>query len=82
MIDEIKEYFSGDGFIMYDGFDRAILGIEPNDNRVIYSYKMCIDLLVNEQDMSYLDALEFFDFNYVNAKSSNYDIPIICFDNF
>ena len=82
MMDEIREYFSGEGFIMYDGFDRAVLGIEPNDNRVIYSYRVCIEILMDEQEMSYIDAVEFFNNLEFNQKIDEEEVKKVYRRNF
>jgi hypothetical protein len=48
-----------------DGFDEAIIGLEYNTNRVIYSVEKCIEIL--REDMSWEDAMEHFDFNIAGA---------------
>ena len=63
--------------IFYDGFDDAIIGVELNTFRIIYSTTKCIEILC--KDMSEDDAREYFDFNvvggYVGEKT-----PIFCND--
>jgi hypothetical protein len=63
--------------IFYDGFDDAIIGVELNTFRIIYSTTKCIKILC--KDMSEDDAREYFDFNvvggYVGEKT-----PIFCND--
>ena len=63
--------------IFYDGFDDAIIGVELNTFRIIYSTTKCIEILC--KDMSEDDAREYFDFNvvggYVGEKT-----PIFCYD--
>ena len=63
--------------IFYDGFDDAIIGVELNSFRIIYSTTKCIEILC--KDMSEDDAREYFDFNvvggYVGEKT-----PIFCND--
>ena len=66
-------------FLKADGFDKAIIGVEENDMRLIYSVSKCIEILMEE--MPEEDALEYFSYNvsgsYVGEKT-----PIWCFDNF
>jgi hypothetical protein len=63
--------------IFYDGFDEAIIGLELNTNRVIYSVKKCIEILC--EDMSEEDAREHFDFNVAGGYVGE-QTPIFCND--
>ena len=65
--------------IFYDGFDDAIIGLELNANRVIYSVKKCIEILC--EDMSEEDAREHFDFNVAGGYVGE-QTPIFCNDEF
>ena len=65
--------------IFYDGFDEAIIGLELNTNRVIYSVKKCIEILC--EDMSEEDAREHFDFNVAGGYVGE-QTPIFCNDEF
>ena len=82
MIDEIIEQYQDETFLKADGFDEAIIGVCEDFNaplRLIYSVQKCLDILM--KDMSYEEALEYFNFNvsgaYVGDKT-----PIWCWDNF
>jgi hypothetical protein len=79
MIEKIIEEYSEDSFLKADGFDDAIIGIDWNNMRLIYSVKKCIDIIA--KDMSEEDAIEYFEYNvgsaYVGEKT-----PIWCWDNF
>ena len=78
MIDKILEWFPEDELLIADGFDGAIIGIDENSMRLIYSVSKCIDILC--EDMDEEEAVEYFDFNvrgsYVGEKT-----PIWCTDN-
>ena len=63
--------------IFYDGFDQAIIGIEYESFRVIYSISKCIEILC--KDMSEEDAREYFDFNVVSGYVGE-KTPIFCND--
>ena len=60
-----------------DGFDEAVIGVECNDMRLIYSVSKCLKIL--EKDMNETDALEYFTYNvsgaYVGEKT-----PIWCWE--
>jgi len=79
MIEQILEQYYDEEFLKVDGFDDAIIGIEENEMRLIYSVSKCLKIL--EQDMNDLDAMEYFTYNvsgaYVGEKT-----PIWCWDNF
>lgn len=78
MLDKIVEWFPEEDILKADGFDDAIIGIETNEMRLIYSVSKCIQILC--RDMNEEDAVEFFDFNvrgsYVGDKT-----PIWCVDD-
>jgi hypothetical protein len=78
MLDKILEWFPEEDILKADGFDEAIIGIETNEMRLIYSVSKCIQILCRDMDEE--DAVEFFDFNvrgsYVGDKT-----PIWCVDD-
>lgn len=80
MLEQIIEQYYEEEFLIADGFDDAILGVEENSMRIIYSVSKCVEILQKE-DMSYEDAMEHFTYNvsgaYVGDKT-----PIWCWDNF
>jgi hypothetical protein len=75
-IDTLIEYYDGEEFLVADGFDDAIIGIDYDSRRIIYSIKKCIDILV-AQDMEYDEALEYFFFNVTGAYVGD-KTPIWC----
>jgi hypothetical protein len=78
MIDKILEWFPEEEILKADGFDEAIIGIDTNEMRLIYSVSKCVQILC--KDMNEEEAVEFFDFNvrgsYVGDKT-----PIWCVDD-
>ena len=53
-----------------DGFDNAILGIVNDFNskpRVAYSITECINILMERDGMTYIDAMEYFSYNVEGA---------------
>lgn len=79
MKNKILNYFSDDEFLFADGFDDAIIGVDLNSMRIIYSVSKCIEIL--QVDMNEEDAAEYFDFNVLNAYVGE-QTPIWCNDNF
>jgi len=52
-----------------DGFDDAIIGIAHRFSNVAvaYDWDKCIQILMDNSEMSYIDALEYFAFNTIGA---------------
>lgn len=50
-----------------DGFDEAILGTDWRTNRVVYSIKKCVKILMKRDRMAFDEALEFLEFNTLSA---------------
>ena len=79
--DEILEIIEsyGEETLFADGFDEAIIGIDLNSMRVIYSAAKCIEILCRDMDQE--DAIEHFDYNVCNAWVGD-KTPIWCRDYF
>jgi hypothetical protein len=78
MLDNIIEKYSDESLIKADGFDGALIGIDVNSMRLIYSIPKSIQILCG--DMSELDAIEYFNFNVVCAYIGD-KTPIWCDDS-
>jgi hypothetical protein len=80
MLEKILDSFPDENLLIADGFDDAVIGIDSETFRLIYSRKKCIEILING-GMTEDDAIEYFDFNvsgaYVGEKT-----PIWCYDVF
>jgi hypothetical protein len=55
MLDYILQTYDVESFLKADGFDEAIIGVDENSMRLIYSVSKCIEIL--RKDMSEEDAL-------------------------
>lgn len=79
MLETIIEQYGDEVFLKADGFDQAVIGVEEDTMRLIYSVQKCIHILT--EDMPEEDALEYFSYNvlrsYVGEKT-----PIWCYDMF
>ena len=74
MLDKILEYFNDETeLIKADGFDDAIIGLEQQQMKLVYSVPMCIDVLVKE-GMSVDDAIDYFEYNV--RGSLTFDSPL------
>jgi hypothetical protein len=65
-LDEIMDLYPDEEFLKADGFDDAVIGVEPNNMILVYDRKKMIDVLLTE-DMTEQDAIEFLEFNTWNA---------------
>lgn len=77
MIERIKEIV--DYSIFIDGFDNAVIGFDESSQRIIYSVKKCIEILMI--DMCEEEALEYFEYNVQGSYMGDLT-PIYCFDYF
>ena len=50
-----------------DGFDDAIIGVDYNTGRIAYSVSKCITILMIDEQMTELDATEWFYFNVAGS---------------
>lgn len=69
----IYDKYPDELFVVADGFEEAILGVEDDKMVIVYSTKKCIEILVQDEEMSLEDAMEHFYFNikgaYVGEKT-------------
>lgn len=77
-LEHILEWFSDEEILVADGFDEAIIGIDANSNRLIYSVSKCIEIL--SKSMTEEEAVEYFDYNIQSAHMGD-KTPIWCTDN-
>tara|TARA_R110000868_G_scaffold401649_2_gene677275 strand:- start:9868 stop:10140 length:273 start_codon:yes stop_codon:yes gene_type:complete len=75
VIDKIIEQFPEDRFILFDGFDDAVIGFDPYKFRVIYSIDKCVEILVERDEMTPDEAIEFFEYNVAGTLLGE-DTPI------
>ena len=50
MIEQITEQYYDEEFLKADGFDVAIIGVEENEMRLIYSVSKCLEILGEEMN--------------------------------
>jgi hypothetical protein len=66
-IDQLHEMYPELEFLQADGFDDAIIGLEPLSGKVIYDIDLMIEVLVTQEELSHQDAIEYLDYNVLNA---------------
>ena len=76
--DIIENYYEYD-FLIADGFNDAVIGVDESSMRLIYSVSKCLEIL--QEHMSEEDAIEYFEYNVSSAYVGE-QTPIWCYDNF
>ena len=66
-LEEIIERYPEEEFLTADGFDGAIIGVEPNSMRLIYDRDKMIGILIEDEEMEEIDAIEYMEYNTWNA---------------
>ena len=80
MLNEILENYPDDSFLKADGFDDAVIGLDEQSMRLVYSVSKCIAILKTE-GMAEEDALEHFSYNVSGAYVGD-QTPIWCNDSY
>ena len=80
ILSEILENYPDDSFLTADGFDDAVIGLDEQSMRLVYSVSKCIAIL-KEEGMSEEDAMEHFSFNVSGAYVGD-QTPIWCNDSY
>jgi hypothetical protein len=81
-IDQLNEMYPELELLQADGFDDAIIGLEPLSGKVIYDIDMMVQVLVTQEELTLEDAVEYLDFNVLNAYvGENTPIYIQTLDN-
>lgn len=80
-LEELEFAFPDIEMTIADGFDDCILGIESQSEKVIYSYNKCVKVLMERDNMTYIEAVEFMDYNVVGSYVGE-KTPIWCNDNY
>ena len=78
-LEQILENYYEQDFLIADGFNDAVIGVEINSMCLIYSVSKCLGIL--REHMSEEDAIEYFEYNVSSAYVGE-QTPIWCYDNF
>jgi len=65
-IDKLQEMYPDIELLQADGFDDAMIGVEPLSGKVIYDIDKMVNVLINE-GLSYEESIEYLDYNVLNA---------------
>jgi len=78
-LQQIINAFQDEVFTKADGLDEAVIGVDYEKMRLVYSISKVIDIL--KKDMSTEDAWEHFGFNIAGSNVGE-KTPIWCYDMF
>jgi hypothetical protein len=80
VLSAILDAYPDDNFLIADGFNDAVIGLDEQSGRLAYSVSKCIAIL-KKDGMTEEDALEHFSFNVSGAYVGD-QTPIWCNDQF
>jgi len=79
LLEKIFDMYPDEEFLKADGFDEAIIGVDVNELRLVYSVSKCLEILAD--DMTFEEALEYFEYN-VSSSYMGKKTPIWVEDSF
>ena len=53
-----------------EGLDEAVIGTNKNKTKLVYSITKGVKILMERDNMDYLEAIDFIDYNYENDKNT------------
>lgn len=60
-----------EGLLTADGFDKAVIGITTYQPGrlplVVYDYELCVKVLMDRDDMDYVEAVEYMEYNVTGS---------------
>lgn len=80
VLSRILDTYPDDNFLIADGFDNAVIGLDEQSGRLVYSISKCIAIL-KKDGMTEEDALEHFSYNVSGAYVGE-QTPIWCNESF
>jgi hypothetical protein len=81
MLNAIIEATEEESYLVADGFNGAIIGLDEASGRLIYSETKCLEILMRDENMTMESAIEHFEFN-VKGSWVGELTPIWCSDGF
>lgn len=79
MLVSILENWSEEQLTIADGFDEAVIGIDVVGERIIYSVRRVIDILIDRDGMSEQEAIDWYEYNMQSTYVGEHT-PIWCED--
>jgi hypothetical protein len=66
-LEKFSHFINDDEVMFADGFDDAIVGLEPSSLRVIYDINSMVLILTKDDEMTTSEAIEYLEYNVLNA---------------
>ncbi len=81
LLQQILDNFPDQPFVILDGLDNAVIGVDQNAERLVYSINDIVDCFV-EQGMEPDEAIEFYEYNTARAVPYIENAPILIYTDF
>ena len=81
MLQQILDNYPDQPFVILDGLDKAVIGVDQNAERLVYSINDIVDCFV-EQGMEPDEAIEFYEYNTARAIPYIENAPILVYTDF
>lgn len=82
LLDSIIETYHEEGpLLVLDGLDDAVIGIDPQSLRLIYSKAKCLEVTMRDMELTQEEAVSFLYFNTYGAYFGE-RTPIFCEDDY
>jgi hypothetical protein len=65
-LEQILELYPDDTFMVADGLDDAIIGVDDNNLKIVYDIDKVIDILIKD-GMDVDEAIEYYEYNIAGA---------------
>ena len=65
-LQQILELYPDDTFVIVDGFDDAIIGVDDNNLKIVYDIDEVINILMREE-MTVDEAIEYYEYNIAGS---------------
>ena len=76
ILEKIIETYPDETFLYPTGFEDCVVGVERDNLILVMDANKIIDKLITEDDMTEIDAQEFFDYNIAGSKGEGFPIYI------
>ena len=80
-LQQILDNYPDQPFVILDGLDNAVIGVDQNAERLVYSINDIVDCFV-EQGMEPDEAIEFYEYNTARAVPYIENAPILVYTDF
>jgi hypothetical protein len=81
MLQQILDNYPDYPFVILDGLDNAVIGVDQNAERLVYSINDIVDCFV-EQGMEPDEAIEYYEYNTARAVPYIENAPILIYTDF